>query len=193
MHAMDPQPDAALGPSDPLTVARRRARLAGALALLVAGGCAPAPTPPAAPIAPPVETRDAAAASEAGPVTEIAALESGLSESGIAFRFDAETELDYLPGLARVYQIGPGSDSLQVHAYPNLSEAEAAAALIGPDARWIDDPKDPGNPWYVDWKGRPQAYRSGPLLAIYIGQDARIETALKALLGPPFAGAKAAP
>ena len=194
VHVLDPHRGPALGPGDTLTTARHRAGLACALTLVIACGCAPAPTPPAAPIAQPASARDATASvSGAGRVTEVAALESGLSEAGIAFRFDAETELDYLPGLARIYQIGEGSDSLQVHAYPSLAEAEDSAALIGPDARWIDDPSDPEDPWYVDWKGSPQAYRSGPLLAIYIGQDARILAALEALLGAPFAGAGAAP
>ncbi len=154
-----------------------------AIGLLLLTACGPAPTPA------PMATSEPTAAIDPEPpvIADAADLEAHLAERGIELQFNAETEMDYLPGPARVYELGSG-DSLELHVYASEAEAAAAAALIRPDnPHWIEDPQEPDEPWYVDWKGQPQVYRQGALLAIYIGQDGAALAAFEEALGPPIA------
>lgn len=159
------------------------------LGLTLLAACGPAPAPPGA-LDPSAERTAVPSAEPAVPREEIvdaASLEAFLSEAGVALVFNAEAEMDYLPGLARVYQAG-AEGSLEVHAYPSEAEAELVAALIHEDGRWIDDPLEPEVPYFVDWRGTPHAFLKGAMLVIYVGRDPLILQALETALGPAFAG-----
>jgi len=115
-------------------------------------------------------------------------LEAFLRKRRIALTFNDEVKLTYLPGMARIYEIGNGTDSLQLHAYPTVDETDEAAGCFSPDAMFVNDLEDPGNPFKVEWFGSPHVFRSQNLLATYIGDDPQILEALTLAFGPQFAG-----
>jgi hypothetical protein len=161
-----------------------------ALSLTMLAACGPAPAPPGA-LDPSAERTAVPSAEPAAPplvaIADAEDLESFLTGAGVTLIFNAEAEMDYLPGLARVYQAG-ADGSLEVHSYASPAEAELVAALIHEDGRWIDDPLEPDVPYFVDWRGTPHAFRKGSMLVIYIGRDPLILQSIEAALGPAFAG-----
>jgi hypothetical protein len=163
--------------------------VAAAVAGWVTAACAPAPTPPARPAAAGPPAAIATAGAPGGGVTDIAALEAHLTAAGVALEPLGEQNMVYFDPPAHVYQIGP--DNLEVHAFPHADLARLAAAGVAPDGRSITAPD--GEVIAVQWLGAPHFYLSGPLLVIYVGGDAAVLDALSRALGPPFAGAGAAP
>jgi hypothetical protein len=69
---------------------------------------------------------------------------------------------------------------VQIFEYPTEAEAEAEAATI--DAA--------GNPatMMIRWIAPPHFYRTGRVIALYLGDDVQVLRALEAALGPQFAG-----
>ncbi len=155
--------------------------LAPLLAPLLAA-CQPAPTPPLAPA-----TATLASVPVITPlaITDVAALEAHLQAQGVTFEFEGEQDLGYLEPLGRIYRLA-GTDSLEVHVYPDAAAAQEAAARVSPDGRVILDSE--GARVAVQWLGTPYFFRSGPLLVIYVGTEPKTLAALVTALGAPFAG-----
>lgn len=72
-------------------------------------------------------------------------------------------------------------DTLQVFVYKSADAAERQANRISPDGTQI------GN-YFIEWAGPARFYRSGTLLVLYVGANQPVLDALRAVLGPPFAG-----
>lgn len=160
--------------------------------LLLLEACQPAPLPPldASMEATAEAMRSAIPTPTEAPrgLNSAEALEDFLDEAGIRWTFNAETVLTYLPGTARIYEIGDGTDSLQLTEYPTAEETDVAAGLFTPDAIFVEDLENPGSRIRVEWLGSPHVFRSERLLAVYIGDDAKILEALERAIGPQFAG-----
>ncbi len=67
---------------------------------------------------------------------------------------------------------------LHIHAYPSVERARAISDTI---------PEDAGVNHAADWVDHPHFYRCGRLIALYVGRDSNVTTALRDLCGPPFA------
>lgn len=151
-----------------------------------AGGCGPTPTP--ASTAAPVATEVPSPVAVSLPVTEAAGLEAHLAARGIAAKFEVEQDLGYLGTPGRIYDLG-GGETLEVHAYPDEAAAAQMAAGVSPDGASVTD--EAGERIAVVWLGTPHFFRSGPLIAVYVGNTPVTLGALVEALGPPFAGAAA--
>jgi hypothetical protein len=119
------------------------------------------------------------------PATDAATLEAHLQARGIPARFEGEQAMGYLGPPGRIYSLGL-RDSLELHAYPDEAAAAAAAAGVSPDGGTVTDPS--GAKVSVAWLGTPSFFRSGALLAVYVGTDEATLAALTEALGPAFAG-----
>lgn len=75
-----------------------------------------------------------------------------------------------------------GREQIQVFTFPNSDAAAMAAATVSPDGATIGTTS-------VLWVAPPHFYRSGNLIALYVGWDEKTISALRAALGNPFAGA----
>jgi hypothetical protein len=72
-----------------------------------------------------------------------------------------------------------------VYEYGDAGGAEADAAHISADGTMFTWP---GKAMIVDFVDPPHWYRSGRILALYVGTDASIQALLEKQLGAPFAG-----
>lgn len=152
------------------------------LLALALAACQPAPTPP---LATATETPAAAAIITPLAISDVAALEAHLQAKGVAFDFEGEQDMEYLDPPGRIYRLA-GTDSLEVHVYPDDAAAAAAAARVSPDGRVIVDPA--GERVAIQWLGTPYFFRGGPLLVIYVGTEPKTLEALVTAFGAPFAG-----
>lgn len=75
-------------------------------------------------------------------------------------------------------------DGLTVHVweYATAAEADAEAALVGPDGYEIIGRA------MVDWVGPPHWYRGSRILVLYVGRDEAVLSMLASVLGPQIAG-----
>ena len=92
-----------------------------------------------------------------------------------------------MPG--RIYDLG-GGETLELHAYPDAAAAAQMAAGVAPDGGSVTDAA--GERIAVVWMGTPHVFRSGPLIAVYVGNTPATLGAMVEALGPPFAGGAAA-
>jgi hypothetical protein len=76
-----------------------------------------------------------------------------------------------------------GAD-VQVYVYSDEAAARTAAERILPDGSGLGPP----TPTRITWIAAPHFYRSGRLIALYVGDDPAILQLLQQALGPPFAG-----
>jgi len=70
---------------------------------------------------------------------------------------------------------------LQVYTYADADLAEADAAQILPDGNL--------RTVIIEWVAPPHFFQQGPLIVLYVGEDATMVALLTELLGPAFAGA----
>lgn len=74
-----------------------------------------------------------------------------------------------------------GTTQIQAFAFPTTDAAAAAAARVAPDGGTIGTTS-------VFWVAPPHFYRSGAIVALYVGSDAATLDALQRVLGSQFAG-----
>lgn len=80
------------------------------------------------------------------------------------------------------YAIRVHKDEIQTYAYGNTAKAEEAMKKIQKDGTPTDQPG-----W--KWEDSPHFFRNGNFIAIYLGNDANVTTALEEILGKQIAGA----
>lgn len=73
-----------------------------------------------------------------------------------------------------------GTAEIQSYGYETEAAARADAEQLGPD----------GNPptMMITWVGPPHFHRKERVIALYVGDDRAVTSALTSLLGPQFAG-----
>jgi hypothetical protein len=80
-------------------------------------------------------------------------------------------------------------ERISVYEFANEDVAKAKAALVSADGSTITrEQGDEVIASHLSWLGTPHFYQKGRLIAIYVGDNARIKDLLEALLGPQFAG-----
>lgn len=163
---------------------RLRARHGVALLLGIAlfAACQPAPTPP-----PPAAWRTPAsnpAEQRSNQLQRAADLVDALARHGLAFDAEGQQEMEYLPTPAWIYR--RGEQTLEVHEFPDATQATRTLARISPNGRVIR--QEDGSRMAVEWLGSPHVYQAGRLLVIYVGSDEAVLAALETIMGPQRAG-----
>lgn len=159
------------------------------LIALLAIACQPtAGTPSSAPTAPPSSTTaptpTSAPTPTAGPSpTEVATYPERLIADLQAAGFDARVGdvFGADPFMAQGFVVCVGTEQVRMYVFPSIGDRFEAAAKINPT-----DASDIGTAM-VSWNGRPRFWQVDRLLVLYLGEDQATETALRTLLGPPFA------
>jgi hypothetical protein len=70
---------------------------------------------------------------------------------------------------------------VQVFEYPNEEDAQLAAGTISSDGSSVGTTM-------ISWVEAPHFFRSGSLIALYVGEEDAVVEALEAVLGPQLAG-----
>jgi hypothetical protein len=153
------------------------------IAPLAVGACGAASTP--APTEAPAPTVGPTLAAASLPVTDFAGLEAHLAARGVAAKFEVEQDLGYLGTPGRIYDLG-GGETLEVHTYPDALAAAQMAAGVAPDGASVTDAN--GERIAVVWMGTPHVFRSGPLIAVYVGNTPATLGTMVEAMGQPFAG-----
>ncbi|MBI2860367.1 MAG: hypothetical protein HYX91_02520 [Chloroflexi bacterium] len=115
----------------------------------------------------------------AGPVSDYDSLVSALRAAGATVETAGEVEQPFFAVKGRVIKVN-GQD-VQVFGYRDEAAAGADAAKVSPDGSSIGTTM-------VSWIAPPHFYRSGKLIALYVGQEQSTISALEGVLGPQFAG-----
>ncbi len=79
--------------------------------------------------------------------------------------------------------VNVNGEGVQVFEYPNAAMAEREAKLVSPSG-------SPVGTSMITWMAPPHFYRSGPVIALYVGSNGAVTKALEAALGPQFAGGR---
>ena len=78
-----------------------------------------------------------------------------------------------------------------VYEYPAPALAEVDASSISPDGSTFHTGIGPfGSVAVVDYIAPPHFYKSGRVIALYVGSDTETLRLLREVFGPPFAGAE---
>jgi hypothetical protein len=117
--------------------------------------------------------------SRASPVTDRASLISKLRAAGASVEVVGEVDQPFLSVTGTMIKL-QGKD-VQVFQYSSAKEMEAQAALISRDGTAVGTRK-------IHWVEPPHFFKQGRVLVLYVGQDAKVEKALEAVLGRQFAG-----
>ena len=146
-----------------------------AAALLAACGAPPVSgaglTPPA-PSAPPI-------VSHGSHVTDYASLLDELRRVGATVEPNGEVEQPFFSVKGQILNVN--GNMVQVFEYTSMEEAEAQAALVALDGSSIGT-------HMATWMGRPNFFKAGKIIALYVGEEALTLDHLSQALGLPFAG-----
>ena len=137
-----------------------------AVGLASCGGASSAPT-------------QAQGQSLAYPVTDQASLLSKLRAAGASIEVVGEVDQPFLSITGTMIKL-QGED-VQVFQYSSAAEMEAQAALISRDGTAVGTRK-------IHWIDAPHFFKQERVLVLYVGNDEKVQEALKAVLGPQFAG-----
>jgi hypothetical protein len=160
--------------------------LASAL-ILVLGACSPAAPSGSTASAPPAPSGGMPPVIVDSPNPTIAdgaeSLVEDLIAAGASAKLGSNFLAEPLPGEGVLVCIG--TEAVQVYLLKDHEAALAAASTIDPD-----DPSKIGTS-IVDWAGSPRFWLRDRMLVLYVGDNAATDTALRSLLGEPFAEARA--
>ena len=152
------------------------------LVLVAVSACGPAPASPASSAPTPTPPAAAATATETPIPTAADGAESLVADlvaAGTAAELGSNFLADPLRGEGRLVCIG--TEAVQVYVQKDHEAALAVAATIDKN-----DPTRVGTS-VVTWSGTPRFWLRDRIIVLYVGADAATETALRSLLGQPFA------
>jgi hypothetical protein len=117
--------------------------------------------------------------SPTAPATGVDGLVRALIAAQVPVRQASTFDAAPLPG--RGVLLCVGRQEVRVYEFASDQERVAAARSI--------DPKDP---WHVgnsvvEWLGNPRFWQGDRFIVLYLGPDARTESLLTQVMGPPFA------
>jgi hypothetical protein len=158
--------------------------VASLLLLVVVGACAPsaATSPSGAPASTPAASAPSVAATETPKPTAAdgaEALVADLIAAGNVAKLGSNFLADPLRGEGRLVCVG--KEAVQVYVQKDHEAALAVASTI--DKR---DPTRVGTS-IVTWNGTPRFWLRDRIIVLYVGADAATDSALRTLLGQPFA------
>lgn len=118
--------------------------------------------------------------SHGGPVRDYVSLIDNLRAKGATVTPGEEISQSFFKVGGRIIRIN-GAD-VQVFEYANEDDAAADARQVAPGGGSVGT-------HMIMWMGPPHFYRTGRVIAIYIGADKTVTQLLEAVLGAQFAGA----
>lgn len=161
-------------------------RLVAFVLVLSIGACSPAANPGSTPTTAPAPSATPPRVIFGTPVPTSADGAEGLVEdliaSGASAKLGSFFLAEPLPGEGILLCVG--AEPVQVYVLRDHEAALAAASTIDPD-----DPSKIGTS-IVEWNGRPRFWLRDRIIVLYVGDDAATDTALRTLLGQPFAEAQ---
>ena len=164
----------------------RMKRIAATLLLVAVSACAPSatsqPTSQASPE--PSASPPRVIVGTPNPTTSdgAEALVADLIAGGAAAKLGSNFLAEPLRGEGILVCIG--TEAVQVYIQKDHESALAVASMIDPD-----DPSKIGTS-IVNWTGRPRFWLRDRIIVLYVGTDAATDTALRTLMGRPFAEAR---
>jgi hypothetical protein len=159
-------------------------RVVASVLLLTISACSPTATPATSIVPPSSGTPPPVTFGTPSPT--IAGGAEGLVEDLVAGGATAKLGSNFLakPLPGEGVLICVGTEAVQVYVLKDHEAALAAASTIDPE-----DPSQIGTS-IVEWAGRPRFWLSDRILVLYVGDDDATDTALRSLLGEPFAEAR---
>lgn len=112
-------------------------------------------------------------------VADYASFIDALQASGVSVKSAGELPKSFFSVNGQAILIN--NQLVVVYEYPNASFAEAEARLVSPDGQSIGTSKQ-------SWSLPAHFYKSGRLIALYVGLDQNVTKILESILGPQFAG-----
>ena len=151
---------------------------------IATAGCQPAPATGPTSTArgtpdPTPATTASASTSPSATADGIEALIADLQAAGVPATLGSSFDASLLGGEGATVCVGP--ETIQVFSFLDNQAALAAAAKVD-----RDDPSVIGNA-IVEWIGRPRFWLRDDLIALYLGDHAATDAALRRVLGQPFA------
>lgn len=113
------------------------------------------------------------------PVENYAGLMDALRGAGAAVEPGEQIEQTFFAVTGQIIKVN-GAD-VQVFEYETVQAMEADAAQVAPDGGSIGTSM-------VQWIAAPHFYKTGRIIALYVGDDQAIIDLLKGALGSQFAG-----
>ena len=113
------------------------------------------------------------------PVTDYANLIGRLRAAGATVKAGGQVEQSFFSVVGKTIKVY--ADDVQVFQYAHTAAMEAQAAQISADGSTVGTAK----PFWVD---APHFYKSGKLLVLYVGGNAKVLQALESVLGKQFTG-----
>lgn len=117
--------------------------------------------------------------SQPGSVTDVDSLMETLRVAGASVEPGDEVEQAFFSVTGQLIKVN-GAD-VQVFVYDTAEAMETEASQVAEDGSSIGTNM-------VMWVDAPHFYKSGRLLALYVGQDQAVMDLLEDVLGPQFAG-----
>ena len=118
-------------------------------------------------------------APDGGPVMDYVSFVDSLRAAGHTVEPAGEISQPFFSVKGRIIIVNGGD--VQVFEYKNTAAANAEAALVSPDGHSV------GKYW-INWIAMPHFYKKGKVIVLYVGDNVAVMDALKAVLGPQFAG-----
>lgn len=118
-------------------------------------------------------------AGETGSVGTYDELVAALRDNGSAVESLEPISQPFFEPEGRVIRVD-GSE-VQVFEYPNEEDAQLAAGTISSDGSSVGTTM-------ISWVEAPHFFKSGSLIALYVGEEDAVVKALEAVLGPQLAG-----
>lgn len=108
--------------------------------------------------------------------------EDAMKDSGYKFEIE-DVQQDFLPTIRKRMKID--DESIDIYLFDNNKKMETEASYIDNDGcSYNNDSKKVK----VNWVSFPHFYKKGSLIVQYIGEDEKIMSDLKDILGEQFAG-----
>ena len=121
------------------------------------------------------------------PATDVDSLVNRLRAAGLAVDVKEKVAEFYFSVTGTVLQVG--GQVAKVFEYANAEAANADASRVSPDGTTVEVPANGGIVAHsLFWVATPHFYKSGKVIALYVGDEARIAEGLEGALSPQFAG-----
>lgn len=121
----------------------------------------------------------AACASQGGSASDYTSVADSLRGAGVTIASGGEVSQPFFSGKGQAITVN--GEQVQIFEYADEAAAEADAASVSADGSTVGTTM-------ITWVATPHFYRSGKVIALYLGDDATVLKALETVLGPQFAG-----
>lgn len=112
-------------------------------------------------------------------IEDKAALTTALQNAGASVEAGESVSQDFFTPEGSILQVN-GAD-VQVFEYESMQAMEEEASQVSPDGSSIGTSM-------VMWMDAPHFYKTGKIIALYVGSDETVLDLLEGVLGPQFAG-----